>query len=66
VAGFVYRVRNGTQTLSQAPDLSKVAWSLAQGEHRQRFGRAVAYARAVMAVSDYFKVRNLLGLPSGE
>jgi len=48
VAGFVYRLRNGKQTLSQAPDLSRVAWSPAQGEHRQRFGRGVAYARAAM------------------
>ena len=83
VAGFVYRVRNGKQTISKAPDMSKVEWSPAQVEHRQRFRRAVAYARAAMAeadlravyeqeaaqqgkrpfdlaVSDYFKGRNLL------
>jgi len=38
VAGFVDRVRNGTQTISKVPDLSEVAWSPAQGEHRQRCG----------------------------
>lgn len=83
VGGFVYRVRYGKQTISKAPDMSNVTWSQAQVEHRQRFKRAVAYARAAMAessvrgryekealqkgkrpfdlaVSDYFKGRNLL------
>ena len=83
LAGFVYRVRYGKQTISKAPDMSKVKWSPAQKEHRQRFRRAVAYAHAAMddkkvhaiyveeagqkgkrpfdlAVSDYFKGRNLL------
>ena len=83
MAGFVYRVRYGGQTISKPPDMSKVTWSAAQVEHRQRFRRAVAYARAALAddrvhalyveeaaqkgkrpfdlaVSDYFKGRNLL------
>jgi len=83
VAGFVCCVRNGKQTISKVPDLSRVEGSPAQGEHRQRFGRGVAYAWAAMAeagvravyeqeagqpgkrpfdlaVSDYFRGRNLL------
>ena len=83
LAGFVYRVRYGGQTISKPPDMSKVTWSAAQVEHRQRFRRAVAYAQAALAdekvravyaeeaaqkgkrpfdlaVSDYFKGRNLL------
>jgi len=83
VAGFVCCVRNGKQTISKVPDLSRVEGSPAQGEHRERFWRAVAYARSAMAeadvravyeqeaaqqgkrpfelaVSDYFKGRNLL------
>ena len=35
--------------LSKVPDMSKVKWSKAQKAHRQRFKRAVAYARAAMA-----------------
>jgi len=64
VAGFVYRVRNGKQTLSKAPDLSRVAWSPAQGEHRQRFRRAVAYARAAMAQAGVRSVVNGLSKPN--
>lgn len=83
LAGFVYRVRYGEQTISKPPDMSKVKWSAAQVEHRQKFRRAVAYAHAALAddqvralyveeaaqngkrpfdlaVSDYFKGRNLL------
>ena len=30
----------------KAPDMSRVKWSEAQKEHRQRFKEAVAYARA--------------------
>ncbi len=83
LAGFVYRVRYGGQTISKPPDMSKVKWSPAQVEHRQRFRRAVEYAHAALAdskartiyekeavqkgkrpfdlaVSDYFKGRNLL------
>jgi len=83
LAGFVYRVRYGEQTISKPPDMSKVVWSAAQVEHRQRFMRAVVYAQAALAdekvralyaaeaaqkgkrpfdlaVSDYFKGRDLL------
>lgn len=83
LAGFVYRIRYGEQTISKPPDMSRVKWSAAQVEHRQRFKLAVAYARRAMsdeevrmqytaeaaakgkrpfdlAVSDYFKGRNLL------
>lgn len=83
LAGFVYRIRYGEQTISKSPDMSKVKWSAAQVEHRRRFKLAVAYAHLAMdneqvrmqytaeaaekgkrpfdlAVSDYFKGRNLL------
>ena len=83
LAGFVYRVRYGKQTISKMPDMSKVKWSPAQKEQRRRLKWAVAYAHAAMddkkvhaiyveeaeqkgkrpfdlAVSDYFKGRNLL------
>ena len=83
LAGFVYRMRYGKQTISKSPDMSKVKWSAAQVEHRKRFKLAVAYAHLAMvdekvrlqymaeavekgkrpfdlAVSDYFKGRNLL------
>lgn len=83
LAGFVYRIRYGKQTISKTPDMSNVKWSAAQIEHRRRFKLAVAYARLAMdnekirlqymaeaeekgkrpfdlAVSDYFKGRNLL------
>jgi len=42
------RVHNGTTTATRIPDMSKVKWSEAQVEHRQRFKQAVAYARAAM------------------
>ena len=35
--------------LSKVPDMSKVKWSKAQKAHRQRFKKAVSYARAAMA-----------------
>jgi len=77
------RSRTGEAHLSIVPDMSRVKWSAAQQEHRQRFKQAVAYARAAMAdtgvraryereasvkgkrpfdlaVSDYFKGRDLL------
>ena len=87
LAGFVYRIRYGEQTVSKSPAMSKVQWSPAQVEHRQRFRRAVAYAHAALAepkvraiyereaeakgmrpfdlaVSDYFKGRDLLKEPN--
>jgi hypothetical protein len=85
VGNMVFRRgANGETHIMKMPDMSKVKWSAAQKEHRQRFAFAVAYARAAMAdekvrtvyaeaaaqkgkrpfdlaVSDYFKGRNLLG-----
>lgn len=84
VGGLVFRrSHNGTVAVAAVPDMSRVKWSDAQQAHRQRFKKAVAYARAAMAdetvrakyveiaaiqgkrpfdmaVSDYFKDRNLL------
>ena len=44
------RTHTGEVILSRVPDMSKVKWSKAQKAHRQRFKKAVAYARAAMAV----------------
>ncbi|HLO28688.1 MAG TPA: hypothetical protein VK249_06120 [Anaerolineales bacterium] len=83
MAGIVYRIRYGKQTMSKPPNMKKVKWSKAQREHRRRFRLAVSYAHRAMAdarvsaiyrreakqkdkrpfdlaVSDYFKGRNLL------
>jgi hypothetical protein len=77
------RSHTGEMTLIKLADMSRVKWTEAQQEHRQRFKEAVAYAKAAMinpqvraayeksaaekgkrpfdlAVSDYFKGRNLL------
>jgi hypothetical protein len=43
------RTHTGEVILSKVPDMSKVKWSKAQKAHRQRFKKAVAYARAAMA-----------------
>jgi hypothetical protein len=43
------RSHSGAMTLTKIPDMSQVKWSKAQKEHRQRFKKAVAYARAAMA-----------------
>lgn len=43
------RTHTGEVILSRVPDMSKVKWSKAQKAHRQRFKKAVAYARAAMA-----------------
>jgi len=80
----VFRLSHtGELSMTKLPDMSKVKWSKAQKEHRQRFKLAVAYARSAMAdekvrlkyekiakkmhkrpfdmaVSDYFKGKNLL------
>ena len=43
---IVYRrSRNGSVSMYLAPDMSRVKWSPAQKAHRQRFRRAVAYAK---------------------
>ena len=43
------RTHTGEVILSKVPDMSRVKWSKAQKAHRQRFKKAVAYARAAMA-----------------
>jgi hypothetical protein len=81
---FVFRrSHTGELTIIKTPDMSNVKWSKAQKAHRQRFKKAIEYAKAAMAepmvraiyektakkqnkrpfdlaVSDYFKGRNLL------
>jgi hypothetical protein len=42
------RAHTGKLSLVHAPDMSRVKWSQAQKDHRQRFKRAVAYARRAM------------------
>ena len=77
------RTHTGEMTLIKLADMSRVKWSKAQQEHRQRFKEAAAYAKSAMAdpqvrakyqirtaaqhkspydlaVSDYFKGRDLL------
>jgi hypothetical protein len=47
---MVFRLSHtGEMTIAKRPDMSRVKWSEAQKEHRQRFKQAVAYARAAMA-----------------
>jgi hypothetical protein len=49
----VYRTSpNGEIIVSKSPDMSKVEWSPAQKEQRQRFKKAIAYANAAMADPD--------------
>lgn len=43
------RAPSGKLILSKAPDMSSVKWSRAQKENRERFKKAVAYSKAVMA-----------------
>ena len=43
------RTHTGEVILSKVPDMSRVKWSKAQKAHRQRFKKAVAYAKAAMA-----------------
>ena len=43
------RNHNGTVSVTKVPDMSKVKWSPAQQEHRQRFKEAVAAAKSAMA-----------------
>ena len=42
---WTYRRMYGQQTIMKTPDMSKVKWSKAQKEHRQRFGEAISYAK---------------------
>lgn len=43
------RTKKGEVIVTKAPDMSKVKWSPAQKAYRQRFKKAIAYARAAMA-----------------
>jgi hypothetical protein len=47
--GFIFRRSlKGRLFLSRVPNMKRVRWSKAQKLHRQRFGRASAYAKAAM------------------
>ena len=46
------RAHNGKLSLVRSPDMSRVKWSPAQKGHRQKFKRAVAYAKAAMKDPD--------------
>ena len=53
VGNVVFRQSpNGDIIISKALDMSAVAWSPAQQDHRQRFKAAIAYAKAAMADPD--------------
>ena len=43
------RSHTGEMSITKLPDMSNVKWSKAQKAHRQRFKKAVAYAKAAMA-----------------
>lgn len=43
------RSPKGNMIVTKRPDMSKVKWSKAQKEQRQRFKQAVAYAKAALA-----------------
>ena len=46
----VFRLSHtGELSMTKIPDMSRVKWSKAQKEHRQRFKEAVAYAKVAMA-----------------
>ena len=50
LGGYIFRrIHTGEISMSKSPDMSNVKWSKAQKEHRERFKKAVAYAKAAMA-----------------
>ena len=49
---YTYRVMRGKQTLMKTPDLSGVKWSEAQKTSRERFRKAIRYAKQAMADPD--------------
>ncbi len=49
---WTYRRMYGKQTIMKTPDMSKVKWSKAQKEQRERFREAIHYARQAMADPD--------------
>ena len=53
MGNVVFRTSTGGETyITKSPDMSRVAWSPAQKEQRQRFKKAIAYANAAMANPD--------------
>ena len=46
---WTYRRMYGKQTIMKTPDMSNVKWSKAQKASRERFAKAIAYARQAMA-----------------
>ena len=52
VGDYVFRRSpDGQLVLSKVPDMSGVKWSKAQKAYRQRFKKAIAYAKAAMSDS---------------
>jgi len=49
MGAYTYRFTYGKQTLMKTPDMSKVKWSKAQKEQRERFRQAILYAHQAMA-----------------
>ena len=50
MGNMVFKLAHTGETIvTKVPDMSKVKWSRAQKAHRQRFKKAVAYAKAAMA-----------------
>ena len=49
IGGMTYRWMYGKQTIMKTPDMSRVKWSEAQKDNRERFREAIAYARQSMA-----------------
>jgi hypothetical protein len=47
---------HGKMIVTKRPDMSKVKWSMAQKEQRQRFKQAVAYAKTALAEPKVRKV----------
>jgi len=46
---MTFRWMYGKQTVMKTPDMSRVKWSKAQEEHRERFREAIFYAKSAMA-----------------
>ena len=60
-----YRWMHGQQTVMKTPDMSNVQWSEAQKANRQRFGKAIRYARQAMADPEASAHYETLGKESG-
>ena len=50
------RGRNGKTTVTKIPNMTEVTWSEAQKAHRQKFKKAVAYAKSAMAAPEVWAV----------